>query len=125
MVVNELIERREGSWASDRDAPVRTPAPDVGDFGLVTFRARTCASSIRSPCSLSRNRHDGDRTAPQFLAEVGTPATIRLSAVKRHGSLSLAALDPTAIQNHLSVRVIRQPLQQNVVQCRMPQGHDE
>jgi hypothetical protein len=59
----------------------------------------------------------------KFLADVGPLAAIRPSVFRHDGNLSLTALSPTAIENHLSVRVVRESLQQIIVQCLMPQRH--
>jgi hypothetical protein len=73
----------------------------------------------------SRNRHNGDGTAAKFLADVGPLAAIRPSTFSHDGNLNLTARSPTAIENHLSVRVVREPIQQIIVQCPMLQRHDE
>jgi hypothetical protein len=75
----------------------------------------------------SRNRHDSDRAASKFLADAGPLAAIGLSAFKfgHHRTLSLTALRPTPIENHLSLWVSRVPLHQMIVQGRMPRRHDE
>jgi len=75
----------------------------------------------------SRNRHDSDGEASKFLANAGPLAAIGLSAFKfgHHRTLSLTALRPTAIENHLSVRVSRESLHQMIVQGRMPWRNDE
>jgi hypothetical protein len=73
----------------------------------------------------SRNRHNGDGTTAKFLADARSLAAIRSSPFRHDGNLNPTALSPTAIENHLSVRVVREPLQQIIVQCPMPQRHEE
>jgi hypothetical protein len=73
----------------------------------------------------SRNRHNGDGTTAKFLADARSLAAIRPSPFRHDGNLNLTALSETAIESHLSVRVVREPLQQIIVQCPMPQRHDE
>src|SRR5215831_7032009 len=57
--------------------------------------------------------------------DVGPLAPFSLSTFTRHRGVGSTAFDPSTIQNHLSVRVVREPLQQIVVERRMLHGHDE
>jgi hypothetical protein len=114
-LVAELVghrRRRAGGPTHPRDA-------------TSSLRHRARAHSWWAQLGRSRNRHNGDGTAAKFLANVALLAAIRPSAFKHNGNLSLTAPAPTAIENHLSVRVVREPLPQIIVQCPMPQRHDE
>jgi hypothetical protein len=73
----------------------------------------------------SRNRHDGDGTAPKLLADVGPLAAVGPSAFKDNRNLSLTALAPTTIKDHLSVRVVCELRSEKIVQCPMSQRYDE
>jgi hypothetical protein len=117
-----------------RDAEIELLRGALGQF-VARLPCAECRNHLQtSPATAdggmhkqSRNRHDSDEKSSKFLADAGPLAAIGLSAFKfgHHRTLSLTALRPTAIENHLNVRVSREPLHQMIVQGRMPQRHDE
>lgn len=125
------------AWAHALRRPRRGDRATAGGAGQFVARlpCAECRNHLQtSPATAdggmhkqSRNRHDSDEKSSKFLADAGPLAAIGLSAFKfgHHRTLSLTALRPTAIENHLNVRVSREPLHQMIVQGRMPQSHDE
>src|SRR5262249_27247362 len=75
--------------------------------------------------SPSWNRHHGDGGAPKFVAEGGLLAARDLPASKRPRNPGPTAFAPTAIENHLGIRVVRESLQQIIEECPMLQRHDK
>jgi hypothetical protein len=82
---------------------------------LAVLQLTTRGSFVGCSIGRSRNRHNGDGTKAEFPADVGPLAAIRPSVFRLDGNLNLTALSPTAIENHLSVRVVREPSQQIIV----------
>src|SRR4030095_13323572 len=102
--------------------------PQVAAASVMAASRGSLASLSWPSAGRSRNLHDGNGP-PKLLVNPGPPPAIRLSAFKQPRTLPrnlrLTPLSPAAIENHLSVRVIREPLQQIIVQCRILHRDDK
>ena len=93
------------------------------DFRIdATFHNAPCFGSLVRE---SRNRHNCDGTPEKFFVDAGPLAPVGPPAFKSDGNLSLTTRGQPAIENHLRVRVVREPLRQMSVQRRVPQRYDE